>query len=151
MAVHTLGSTSFLDLQYDSELYRGINTRNPSELISNIFPPVKSLTSKSENRIFKWLFGKVNIEGKGKVQVTYPYLEEHTTCFSLKNVDLSTVPYVTLKASAEEGWKFKGWYCSTTGKFLSRAETLTLDEENYLTVTGFVAIFTCLHENTVGI
>jgi hypothetical protein len=139
MAVHKLDDETYKHLYFDEKLWKGINVNEITELVSNLYPPIRFVTSKSENKDFTWLYGRVKIKGKGRVKVIYPYLEEHDKDFTLRNISFSVFPFLTLKA--EETDKFLGWYNSVTEEILQEEPLLTISESNYPEVTGFVAKF----------
>lgn len=138
MALYKLDSIDYLNFDYDSELWQGIDIQNPGELVNDILPPIKSITTYAENDSFEWFFGRVKIVGKGKVAVTYPYFEEHDKSFTIRNVDLSTYPWITIQAQ-DEG--FEGWYDSCSEELLSESSLLLINLENFRNVTGFEVRF----------
>jgi len=141
MAIHTLGSERYKDLYYDPDLYENIDTENIGELIPELYPKVKRVTSLSENNSFSWLWGRIKITGKGTVKINYPFSEEHTSDFTLKSVDLSTVPYIILEAKTSG--RFIGWYSLTPSglDYISNESFLILNKYNFLDITGFEAHF----------
>lgn len=138
MAFYKLDSTNYLDLDYDSELWQGVNVQNPGELVNEIVPSIKSITTYAENDSFEWFFGRVKIVGKGKVKVIYPYTEEHEESFTVKNIDLTAYPWIGIEAQ-EEG--FLGWYDSCTGELLAENSLLLITLGKFENVTGFEVRF----------
>lgn len=138
MAIHKLDGKEYLQLDFNPSLWEGINTNNLLELVNNLVPPITKITTLSENDTLEWLWGRVQILGKGRVSVMYPYVEEHTEDFQLKNVDLSTYPFVTLIADQGD---FQGWFDSCTEELLSDREMLVLASGKFEKVTGFQARF----------
>lgn len=150
MAIHRLGSLDYRNLQFNKGIWN-VNTSRIGDLVNNFFPEVKSVTSLSENKAFKWFFGVVAVEGEGEVQVVYPYTDSSRDVLLLRNVDFSSFPYIYLKAVPQEGWEFEGWYDSVDPKKnLSLQPSLTLTEETYPDVTGFLARFVH-NEDRLGI
>lgn len=137
MAIHKLDDESYKSLFFDPTLWKNIDTSNISDLVCNLFPAITSITSKSENQDFSWFYGRVGIEGKGKIRVVYPYAELNESNFTLRNVCFSAFSFITLKA---EGEKFKGWFDSQEN-LLEENEYLTISEDTYQDVTGFIAKF----------
>lgn len=150
MAIHTLDSENYKDLQYNRSLWNQEDTEKIGDLVCNLFPPISRVTSLSENRAFKWLFGKVQVEGEGEVQVIYPYLDSTRDILTLRNVDLSACSMLILKAEPDKKSVFEGWYDSVTKEQLSDQRYLILSESSYLETTGFVAKFSS-YENSMGI
>lgn len=139
MAVHILGSQDYRKLDYSEDLYPGIPRIN--NLVHNFYPAVSRVTSKSENKAFAWLFGKVKVEGAGFVTVIYPYEESSSDVLEFRNVSFSQYPYLLLVAQEHEGYKFTGWKNIVSGKLLSSDRHLVLSKYNYTDVTGFLADF----------
>lgn len=137
MAVHRLDDTTYKELFFDEKLWEGINTASIFELVNDLYPQVKAITSKSENQDFAWFYGRVGIEGKGKIKVIYPYTEEHSEAFTLKNVSFSTFPFLVLTADKEN---FTGWF-DGQGNLLEDHYWLLINEDSYPEVTGFIAKF----------
>ena len=138
MALYRLDDESYLDYLFDPELWQGVDTSNPGDLVNNLYPPITSITSLSENNSLVWFFGRVKVKGQGTVKVVYPYSEEHSDSFVLKNVDLSTIPYILLEASPE---RFIGWFDSRTGEPFTEQLSLVISPDDYTDVTGFEARF----------
>ena len=138
MAIHKLDDNAYLHLDFNSSLWEGVNTKNLLELVNDLLPPIKKITTLAENDTLEWLWGRVQIQGKGRVSVMYPYSEEHTENFQLRNVDFSTYPFVTLIADQGD---FQGWFDSCTEELLSDREMIVLAPGKFEKVTGFQARF----------
>ena len=77
MAVHRLGDTTYKTLQFDKQIWQGVDTGDIGEILSDMYPPVQKETSLSENRDLSWFYGGVAIIGLGRVMVMYPYFEDN--------------------------------------------------------------------------
>lgn len=150
MAVHTLGSTAFKNLKFSEDLWKDIDTSRIRNLVNNFYPEISRVTSKSENLAFAWLYGRVQVKGKGTVKVTYPYVESSNKVLTFRNVSFSQYPYVILKAEIPKSSKFKGWKDSVTGKVLSEETTILISKDSYPESTGFIAEFED-YDNSLGV
>lgn len=153
MAVHRLGDTTYRTLQFDKQIWQGVDTGDIGEILSDMYPPVQKETSLSENRDLSWFYGGIAIVGLGRVMVMYPYFEDNHSeeIFLLKNVCFSTFPYIYLKAIPRVGWHFKGWSSAPGSVHISSQEDLVIFEPDYPDITGFVATFEEDDASNVGV
>lgn len=150
MAIHKLGSELFRNLKFNDYLWHSEDVSKIGSIVHDLFPSLRRVTSKSENRAFAWLYGKIQVEGEGIVQVIYPYTDSSRDVLTLRNVDFSVYPWVSLYAKAEDKWIFKGWYDSVTMQLVEEQPNLLLTEDTYTENTGFVAMFE-ENEDSLGI
>lgn len=131
MGTYHLDDSNYSSLKFRKDLWKG---ENP---LGDPFPVLGRISSKSENQDFAWVFGKVCFEGSGKVKVLYPYVEEHTEDFLLKNVCYSYYPFVRLQA---EGENFEGWFDGDMN-LLEKNRDLVISEFDYTDVSEFIVMF----------
>lgn len=141
MAVHTLGSLEYKSLKFSENLWKGIDTSSVDNFVYDFYPAISRVTSKSENKAFAWLYGKIQVEGYGYVEVTYPYVDASDEILTLRNVSFSQFPYVLVKARGIETSNFKCWKDSVTGQVISEEMSILLTKDFYPESTGFVAEF----------
>lgn len=141
MAIHKLGDESYKNLNYDPKLWKGIPRENPSDLVGDMFPEIEKQTSLHENRSFCWFFGRIQIKGQGTVKIIYPYSAEYDEDFTVRNVDFSTFPFITLKAVPKPGWRFEVWRDAYTLEDIAFGPYLVISEFDFPGVTGFTALF----------
>lgn len=153
MAVHKLGDETYKTLQFDKQIWQGVNTKDIGDILSDMYPLVERVTSLSENRDLSWFYGGVAIVGLGRVQIMYPYFEDNHSeeVFLLKNICFSTFPYIYLKAIPREGWHFKDWTSAPQTEYISNQENLVVFESDYPNITGFVATFEEDDASNVGV
>lgn len=151
MAVHTLGSDLYKTLTFVEDLWHGIDTSKISNLVNDFYPPISRVTSKSENKAFAWLYGRIKVEGPGGIAVMYPYREYSQDILTLKNISFSQYPFISIKAYPDGSEiKFEGWFNAYGEKLLCEDPILVLSKGRWPEVTGFIAKFS-ENESDLGI
>lgn len=136
MALYRLGDETYKQLEYPEVVWG--TKLGISYLLPDLWPKLDRVSSKSENRLYCWFYGKAATQGKGSVRVLYPYESEpRSQILTIRNVNLAEIPYILLEAC--EG-RFVGWL-SERDEILSRSRFLKISQYNFLDVTTFYAKF----------
>lgn len=136
MALYRLGDQTYKNLKYPDEIWRG--KTDISYLLPEPWPELCRVSSKSENSLYIWFFGKFVVEGSGTVQVNYPYESEpRQHVLDVKNVNLAEIPFMRVEAV---GKNFRGWF-DFQENLLWKWPVLIIDQWIFPDVTTFYAKF----------
>ena len=156
MAVYTYGANNISFSSFDSWSNQFSSDSNISlnTLMDNIEPADTAPHQVSELRNNEFLYGDVEADGSGTVEVTSGYTGQGaTTSFQLKNVNFNSVSSVVLTANCTYPNYLEGWYSGIggTGTLLANYDepattgTLTLTSTTFTGVTVFYAYFVNAH------
>lgn len=136
MAIFRLGDTTWEHLEFPEEVW-GKRPECVEEFISNMVPEVTKVTSRSENRDFRWFYGKVVVSKEGTAKVTWPELRDAQE--GIPNYCLSYYPFLRLEASGFGN--FLGWFDYVSGEKLEESPVLIISDKDYPNTTTFLAYF----------
>lgn len=137
MAIYTLGSESYKKLEYPEEIWK--SRIDISYLLSDLWPVLDRVSSKFENELYCWFFGKIVVSGQGTVRVVYPYSSNvESSILTPRNINLAEIPY--LKIVAKGTGTFQGWF-DEHGNKLQGEPDLFLSQWSFPEVTTFYARF----------
>lgn len=112
----------------------------PSNRVIDVLPDIFPITynnSSMELEMSSYFIGKIKIEGKGKVEIQYPYKEcSNSGIITLKNINFLKIPFILVNVKGN----FKGWY-DTDSNLLSEERQLLLTSDIYEDISVFVAKF----------
>lgn len=136
MALYRLGEESYKNFDYPEDIWNG--KTDISYLLPEPWPQLGRISSKSENKLYCWFFGKFVVQGKGTIQLLYPCESEpRNHILNVKNVNLAEISFMKVEAKGEN---FTGWFDSLGG-LLWKWPSLVLDQWNFPEVTTFYAKF----------
>jgi len=156
MAVYSYGASNISFNTFDawSNQFSSNSNLSLNTLMDNLEPADTAPHSVSELANNEFLYGDVEADGSGTVEVTSGYTGQGaTTSFQLRNVNFDDVSSVVLTANCTYPNYLEGWYSgiSGTGTLLANYDepattgTLTLTSSTFTTVTTFYAYFVNAH------
>lgn len=135
MAIFKLGDTTWKHLEFPEEIW-GKRPEVVEDFISEMIPEVTKVTSRSENRDFRWFYGRFVVES-GSLWMTWP--ESFEISGKIPNYCLAYYPF--LRIEARGAGKFLGWFDYIAGEKLEENRELIISDKDYETTTTFLAKF----------